>query len=113
MLVMHLRLVHGYLPGKNLRLKCAQTECGCVFGTFSGFRKHLNTKHTEYIDQQVDPDVYLSSIGETVTTNVEETVNEHEVATSTLLKKSNRSTLDVCLCCCTTKSSWIKSIYCK
>ncbi|XP_041693785.2 uncharacterized protein LOC121532136 isoform X1 [Coregonus clupeaformis] len=102
MLVRHLRLVHGYLPGKNLRLKCAQTGCGCAFGTFSGFRKHLNTKHTEYIDQQVDPDVYLSSIGEAVTTNVEETattsrtVNEHEVATSTLLKKSNRSTLDMC-----------------
>ncbi|XP_035994789.1 uncharacterized protein LOC118563679 [Fundulus heteroclitus] len=91
MLVRHLRLVHGYLPGKNLRLKCAQTGCGCVFGTFSGFRKHLNTKHTEYIDQDGDTVVNLSSVGEEVIANVDETA-----PTSELLRYSNRSTLDIC-----------------
>ena len=49
-LVRHLRVVHGYLDGKNLRLKCAETGCGRVLGTFSGFRKHLNTKHTGSTD---------------------------------------------------------------
>ena len=101
MLVRHLRLVHGYLPGKNLRLKCAQTGCGCVFGTFSGFRKHLNTKHAENIEQEVHTDVNLSSPGELmianetdttlVTANVDETAS-----TSEQLRMSNRSTLDMC-----------------
>lgn len=102
MLVRHLRLVHGYLPGKNLRLKCAQTGCGCMFGTFSGFRKHLNTKHTEHIDRQVDTDVNSSSAGELMKANVDDTAtsvtaNVDEIATtSELLRKSNRSTLDMC-----------------
>ncbi|KAL3972940.1 RAD51-associated protein 1 [Sarotherodon galilaeus] len=100
MLVRHLRLVHGYLPGRNLRLKCAQRDCGCVFGTFSGFRKHLNTKHLNYFDQQADTDVNLqpdvavkevSTTGEVVSTNVEETPT-----TSEMLKSSNKSTLDMC-----------------
>ncbi|KAL3989131.1 hypothetical protein ACER0C_013449 [Sarotherodon galilaeus] len=100
MLVRHLRLVHGYLPGRNLRLKCAQRDCGCVFGTFSGFRKHLNTKHLNYFNQQADTDVNLqpdvavkevSTTGEVVSTNVEETPT-----TSEMLKSSNKSTLDMC-----------------
>lgn len=95
-LVRHLRVVHGYLDGKNLRLKCAQTGCGHVLGTFSGFRKHLNTKHTDNIDQQVNNDINssradLGDEGELVTANVEETAT-----TSTLLTKSNSSTLDMC-----------------
>nr|XP_024657554.1 uncharacterized protein LOC106676865 isoform X1 [Maylandia zebra] len=100
MLVRHLRLVHGYLPGRNLRLKCAQRDCGCVFSTFSGFRKHLNTKHLNYFDQQADTDVNLqpdvavkevSTTGQVVSTNVEETPT-----TSEMLKSSNKSTLDMC-----------------
>ena len=96
-LVRHLRVVHGYLDGKNLRLKCAQTGCGRVLGTFSGFRKHLNAKHTD-IDQQVDNDVNLSRAAdlgdarELVMANIEETAT-----TSTLLTtKSSSSTLDMC-----------------
>lgn len=73
MLVRHLRLVHGYLPGKNICLECAQTGCGCVFGTFSGFKKHLNTKHTKYVDQHVDTEVNSSSAGEAVMASVDET----------------------------------------
>ncbi|KAJ8274815.1 hypothetical protein COCON_G00094400 [Conger conger] len=99
MLVRHLRLVHGYLPGKNLRLKCVQTGCGYMFGTFSGFRKHLNTKHTEYIDQEVDTDVNVNSVGEAVIANVDETATTSDVdvtATCELFRNSNRSTLDMC-----------------
>lgn len=95
-LVRHSRVVHGYFDGKNLHLKCAQTGCGRVLGTFSGFRKHLNTKHTDSIDQQVNNDVNLSradlgDAGELVTANVEETAT-----TPTLLTKSSSSTLDMC-----------------
>ena len=95
-LVRHLRVVHGYLDGKYLRLKCAQSGCGRVLGTFSGFRKHLNTKHTDNFDQQVDNDVNLSradlgEAGEQVTANVEETAS-----TSTPLTRSSSSPLDMC-----------------
>lgn len=100
MLVRHLRLVHGYLPGKNLHLKCVQTGCGSVFGTFSGFRKHLNTKHTEYIDKQVDTDAIVSSAGETMAAHRDETdttlVVDEMATTSELLRNSNRNTLDMC-----------------
>lgn len=41
-LLRHFRLVHGFVPGKTLRLKCVEAGCGSVFGTFSGFRKHLH-----------------------------------------------------------------------
>jgi len=40
----------GFVPGKNLHLKCIEADCGSVFGTFSGFRKHLHTKHAEQSD---------------------------------------------------------------
>lgn len=95
-LVRHLRVVHGYLDGKNLRLKCAQSGCGRVLGTFSGFRKHLNTKHTDNVNQQVNNDVNISraDLGdaeELVTANVEETATA-----STPLTESSSSTLDMC-----------------
>lgn len=100
MLVRHLRLVHGYLPGKNLRLKCVKSGCSSVFGTFSGFRKHLNTKHNEYIDQQFDTDVNSCSTGEAVSDNGYKTATTSDVddtaETSELSKRSNRSTLDMC-----------------
>ena len=100
MLVRHLRLVHGYLPGKNLCLKCVKSGCSSVFGTFSGFRKHLNTKHNEYIDQQFDTDVNSCSTGEAVSDNGYKTATTSDVddtaETSELSKRSNRSTLDMC-----------------
>lgn len=95
-LVRHLQVVHGYLDGKNLRLKCVQSGCGCVLGTFSGFRKHLNTKHIDRINQQVNNDVNISradlgDAGELVAANVEETATP-----STYLTESCSSTLDMC-----------------
>jgi len=104
-LVRHLRLVHGYLPGKNLRLKCVQTGCGCVFGTFSGFRKHLNTKNTDFNDPGVQTDVNLSSAGELMTANADETATTSVTAnvdqtptTCEQLRISNGSTVDMCAC---------------
>lgn len=49
-----MRLIHGLYPGKSLRIKCAQAGCCHVFGTFSGFRKHLNTKHAEAIESDAE-----------------------------------------------------------
>ncbi|KAL3975967.1 kinesin family member 26 [Sarotherodon galilaeus] len=66
----------------------------------TGFRKHLNTKHLNYFDQQADTDVNLqpdvavkevSTTGEVMLTNVEETPTTCEK-----LKRSNKSTLDMC-----------------
>lgn len=45
LLVRHLKLKHGLCPGRTLRLKCGETGCSHVSGTFSGFRKHLNKLH--------------------------------------------------------------------
>ncbi|XP_032433923.1 uncharacterized protein LOC116729460 isoform X1 [Xiphophorus hellerii] len=93
-LVRHIRVVHGYLDGKNLRLKCAQSGCGRVLGTFSGFRKHLNTKHTNNTDQQVSnvnsSRADLGNAEDLATANVEET------ATTSTQLKSNISIVDMC-----------------
>ncbi len=44
-LVRHLKLIHGLLPGKSLRLRCGEAGCCFEFATFSGFRKHLKRVH--------------------------------------------------------------------
>ena len=55
-LVRHMRLIHGLYPGKSLRLKCAQGGCCHVLTTFSGFRKHLNSKHAKNIESEGETD---------------------------------------------------------
>ena len=52
LLVRHLKSVRGLLPGKILSLKCGQTGCSLEFGSFSGFRKHLNRVHSGQISVQ-------------------------------------------------------------
>lgn len=42
-LIKHLRSFHYIPDGPNLYLKCAFLNCGLVFRTYSGFRKHLYT----------------------------------------------------------------------
>ncbi|KAK0146975.1 hypothetical protein N1851_013688 [Merluccius polli] len=61
MLIRHLRLSHGLCSGKSLRLKCAQVSCCHVFGTFSGFRKHLTSKHAKDIEHEVEPGIIVES----------------------------------------------------
>ncbi|XP_039866662.1 uncharacterized protein LOC120720879 isoform X2 [Simochromis diagramma] len=65
----------------------------------TGFRKHLNTKHLNYFDQQADtgvnlqPDVAVKEVrttGEVMSTNVEETPTTSEKI------KYCKSTLDMC-----------------
>lgn len=41
----HLKLLHGLYPGKRLRLRCAEFGCSSMFGTYSGFKKHLIRVH--------------------------------------------------------------------
>lgn len=50
-----------------------------MFGTISGFRKHLNTKHTKNTDQQVDIEVDLGCAEEAVTFEVDETASAFEL----------------------------------
>lgn len=44
-LVKHLKLIHGLCSGRTLHIKCGQVGCSRSFGSFSGFRKHLNRCH--------------------------------------------------------------------
>lgn len=43
--LVHLKLIHGMYPGKNLRLKCGQIGCCLQFSSYSGFRRHLIKIH--------------------------------------------------------------------
>lgn len=99
LLLRHFRLVHGFVPGKNLRLKCVEAGCCSVFGTFSGFRKHLNTKHPEQSDQHFDP-IDNRETAETEGQSSDQTFDQissvREVATTSVLLKSKKSTLDMC-----------------
>lgn len=45
-LIKHLKVIHGLCTGRTLHLKCGQVGCPRSFGSFSGFRKHLNKCHT-------------------------------------------------------------------
>lgn len=54
-LTKHLKLIHGLCSGKTLWLKCGQAGCSQVYGTFSGFRKHLNKAHEPCADPGEGP----------------------------------------------------------
>lgn len=89
-LVRHIQSVHGYLSGKSLRLRCVETGCSRVFGSFSGFRKHLKIKHKSGINQEVNTDVHLSRDEDDVTCNID------EMPTTSEPLKSKKSILDMC-----------------
>ncbi|KAI2646880.1 N-acetyldiaminopimelate deacetylase [Labeo rohita] len=92
LLFRHFRLVHGFVPGKNLRLKCEEAGCCSVFGTFSRFRKHLNTKHPEQSDQHfdtIDNCETAEAEGQRSAQTFDQIGSVGEVATTS-------STLDVC-----------------
>lgn len=51
-LIRHLKLSHSLFPGKKFQLLRDQNGCRHRFCTFSGFRKHLHSKHyAENLDQ--------------------------------------------------------------
>ena len=88
-LVRHMRLIHGFYHGKALRLKCAQPGCRYVFGTFSGFRKHLYAQHGEQIEPKEES-------GDTVDSDVigdsQLPINEEPPSVSQVLPVSDTST---------------------
>lgn len=94
-LVKHIKVFHGLLPGRTLHLRCVETGCGRGFGTFSGFRKHLRAKHTDHTpetaesgDAVVLPDV---DFDEAHIVNIQEMLS-----TSEQFQPPDKSTLDVC-----------------
>lgn len=96
MLVRHFRFVHGLVPGKSLRLKCVEAGCGSEFGTFSGFRKHLNIKHPEQCEQSCDPSGICETEEENSAAMFHQSDSAEDVATTSVMLKSNKNTLDMC-----------------
>ena len=64
LLLRHLKRSHAFYPGKKFKLSCDQEGCHQSFSTFSGFRKHLNKKHSSDTDstenESVTPSVNVS-----------------------------------------------------
>lgn len=87
-------MIHGFCSGKSLCLKCAQAGCCHVFRTSSGFRKHLNTKHAEQIEHEVETDDIVDSDG--VADNTQSQDFEEATSSSQVLPVSNMSTRDMC-----------------
>ena len=83
-LTKHLKLIHGLCSGKTLRLKCGQSDCGHIFGTFSGFRKHLNKAHCD----DTDPGEGLSATAEDVDSFVDDFPSPSAPSDPVLLHKS-------------------------
>lgn len=96
LLVRHIRLIHGFCPGKSLRLKCGQAGCCHVCGTFSGFRKHLNTKHAEQIEHDVNvrTDYIADDVG--AADDAQSQHFEGAATSSQVFPVSNKNTLDLC-----------------
>ena len=94
MLIRHIRLIHGLCSGKSLRLKCAQLRCCHVFGTFSGFRKHLNSKHAKEIEPEVEMDDIVYS--DDVAINAPSQYFEVSASGSQVVPVSNVSIHDMC-----------------
>lgn len=84
----------GFCPGKSLRLKCAQAGCCHVFCTFSGFRKHLNTKHAREIEHEVETDDIVDS--DVVADNAQSQDFEEAASSSQVLPVSNVNIRDMC-----------------
>ena len=93
-LLRHLRLIHGFYPGKSLCLKCAQRGCCHVLSTFSGFRKHLNSKHAENIESESETDNIIDNYDA-----ADDTQSQHfqgAASSSNVLPAPNISTRDMC-----------------
>lgn len=93
-LVRHLKLIHGLYAGKSLCLKCAQGGCCHVLSTFSGFRKHVNSKHAENIESEAETDNIVDTYDtadDTLSQNFEGVASR-----PTVLPAPNISTCDMC-----------------
>lgn len=83
-LTKHLKLIHGLCSGKTLRLKCGQAGCSLVYGTFSGFRKHLNKAHEPCSDPGEGP----STSEDLAASNFDDLPARSSPSDSVLLKRS-------------------------
>ncbi|KAJ8364594.1 hypothetical protein SKAU_G00134250, partial [Synaphobranchus kaupii] len=83
-LIKHFKLVHGLCSGKTLRLKCGQAGCSQVYGTFSGFRKHLNKAHEAYSDPGKGP----STAEDLASSHFDDMQSRSSPADSVLINKS-------------------------
>lgn len=96
-LVRHIQSVHGYFPGKSLHLQCVETGCRRSFGSFSGFRKHLNMKHgQDGTSRQVNNVAHLRRGEDDVTIDIDERPSTSSTSTTSEPLKSKSNTLDMC-----------------
>ncbi|XP_045079821.1 uncharacterized protein LOC121578283 isoform X2 [Coregonus clupeaformis] len=93
-LVKHLKIIHGLCTGRTLFLKCGQEGCSRSFGSFSGFRKHLNKCHGESLVDSIEDD--LSDPQSTVNTS---NISHVEVSTECLEAESELSSLYIVNSC--------------
>lgn len=67
-LISHLRVEHGYYPGPKFKLFCSQQGCRHQFLTYAGFRKHLNSVHSN-VQQIAQTSTVACSSSEPVATS--------------------------------------------
>lgn len=100
-LVRHLKFKHAFYPGKKFLLTCDQSGCHQKFQTYSGFRKHLNTKHCvgNLDNDEYDDDDDEEPVPPTVTSGRQSVsssclINDPECSTSSTGNRQN--TQDMC-----------------
>lgn len=67
-LISHLRVEHSYYPGPKFKLFCFQQDCRHQFLTYAGFRKHLNSVHSN-VQQIAQTSTAACSFSEPVATS--------------------------------------------
>lgn len=79
-LIRHLKIIHGLCTGKTLHLKCGQVGCSRSFGSFSGFKKHLNKCHVSSSFESAKEDDFSphQSVDTNNATNVDESTENLE-----------------------------------
>lgn len=84
-LIKHLKVIHGLCTGRTLHLKCGQVGCPHSFGSFSGFRKHLNKCHVSNSVDSVGEDDFSpdQSVLETNNATDVDVLSDHVEAEST------------------------------
>lgn len=98
-LLRHLKRTHAFYPGRKFLLVCDQNGCRHRFCTFSGFRKHLHSKHSVESLDQIDnepvtptPSVVLS---DEQTMSVESAISEQPV-NSQSFNETRQHTQEMC-----------------
>lgn len=74
-LLRHLKLKHAFFPGKKFYLVCDQNECRHRFCTFSGFRKHLHSKHSPESLVQINNESVTPSVTPSVGVSDQQTMS--------------------------------------